>query len=95
MTVRFQGKISDGRQQEVRVHVPCLVYLSTVLNHTVHRFDIIMREAKHMSASFLTFGVVHHAGAWGVTHRARTHDGRKVLDVALSFASMVFHLDIE
>ena len=33
VTVRFQGKTLDRRYQEVRAHVPYLVYLSSVLDH--------------------------------------------------------------
>ena len=93
VTVRFQGKTLDRRQQEVRVHVPYLVYLSTVLDHKAHQFGIIKRETENLSSSFVTVGVVHHAGAWSVTPRTRTHDGRRFLDAALAFASQVLHLD--
>ena len=91
--VRFQGKTLDRRQPEVRAHVPHLVYLSIVLGHKGHQFDIIRRDTDNLSSSFLTVGVVFHAGAWYVTLRTRTHDGRSFLDAALPFASQVFHLD--
>ena len=46
-----------------------------------------------MSSSFLSVGVVHHAGAWHVTPRTRTHDGSRFSHVALPFASQVFRSD--
>ena len=73
--------------------MPYLVYLSTVLGHKAHQFDIIRRNTENLSSSFLTVGVVFHAGAWSVTPRTRTYDGRRFLDAALSVASQVFHLD--
>ena len=46
-----------------------------------------------MSSSVLTVGVVHHAGSWAATLRARTHHGHQFLDVALSLTSQVLHVD--
>lgn len=38
VTVRFQNKTLDHKQQEMRVHVPYLVYLSTILGHKKNNF---------------------------------------------------------
>ena len=46
-----------------------------------------------MSASCLTVGVVFQQFGWHATSRTHTYDGRGSLDVALAFASQVFHLD--
>ena len=91
VTVRFQAKILDWRHQEVRAHVPYFVYLSAIIDHKANQWNIIQREVERMSSSFVT-GVVYQQG-WHVAPRARIHDGRTSLDVALSFASQVLHLN--
>lgn len=59
--VRFQGKTLDRRHQEVRTHVPYLVYLPAVVEHKHHQWDIAKRDAENMSASFMTVGAVRSA----------------------------------
>ena len=93
MIVRFQVKTLDRRHQEVRAHVPYLVYLSSVLDHKAHQFDVVRREVGNLwPSAFLIVGVVSHAGAWNVIPRTHTMDGRRFLDVALTFATKFLHI---
>ena len=64
ITVRFQGRTLDRRPQEVRVHVPYLVYLSIVLFHKDEQWRIIQQGAECLTASFMAAGVVLHHGSW-------------------------------
>ena len=93
VTVRFQGKTLDRGQQEVRVHVPYLVFLSTILAHKVDQCSIVRREAESLPSSFVTVGVIAQSGNWHVTRRAKSHDGRRFLDAAMALAAQVLHLD--
>ena len=77
----------------MRVHVPYLAFLLTILDHKRDQFSIIRRETENLSSSFVTVGVVFQSGGWHVTFRTRLHDGRRFLDAAFAFASQVFHLE--
>ena len=74
LTVRFQGKTFDRRHQEVRAHVPYLVYLSSVLDHKASQWHILQREVEALSDVFLTVGAVHSSG--GLAHRPTYSEAR-------------------
>ena len=93
VTVRSQGKCLDRRHQEVRAHVPYLVYLSAIIGHTVHHWNIVRRDVDYMSAPLLRVRVVFQQSGWHVTPRIDAHDGRRFLDVALVSAPQVLHRD--
>ena len=76
----------------MRVHVPYLAFLSTILGHKRDQF-IIRWEAENVSSSFVTVGVVSQSGGWHVTPRIRLHDGRRFLDAVVAFASQVFRTE--
>ena len=93
LTVRSQGKTSDRRRQEVRIHVAYLVDLPSVVHSRSHQWNIVGREVKSSSASFTTLDVVFQQYGWHIGQRIRNYDGRRSLDVAFAFASQLLHLD--
>ena len=48
--------ILDRRHQEVRVRMPCLVYLSPLVSHKEHQWAFMRRESHNLTASFMIVG---------------------------------------
>ena len=67
VAVRFPGETLDRPHQEVRAHVPYLVYLSAFIGHEVHQWNIVRRDVESLSPPSLTVGVVFQQFGWHIT----------------------------
>ena len=87
-TAWFQGRTLDRRHQEVRAHIPCLVYLLALVSHKGRQWNIVRREAEILTVSFITVGVVFRQFGWHVNPRSSTFGGRRFLGAALFIGTL-------
>ena len=76
VAVRFQGRTFDRRHQEVRVHVPYLVFQVIPIDPQQRQWSIVRREVPNLTSAVVIVGAVFQAGAWPLAPRSTHVDGR-------------------
>ena len=93
LIVRFQGRTLDRRHQEVRVHVPYLVFTVTAISNFDLQFSVLRREVENITIGFVTLGVVQQQGCWHLITRSKLPEGNKALRAGLMIATNALHLE--
>ena len=89
LIVRFQGRPLDRRHQEVRLHVPYLVFAVTPIGTFNQQFGVLKQEAENISSGFVTLGVVQQQGCWHLTPRSKTPGGLRAYKAGFVIAANV------
>ena len=92
ITVRFQGRTLDRRHQEVRQHVPYFIFVATLIPHKDTQWQIVRQGAECITHGCIALGATYQQSGWHVASHTHTHDGRRLLDAALSIAHSTLHL---
>ena len=90
-TAKFQGRTLDRGYQEIRVHVPYLVFTLADVSRKENEWNITPRDVKHFAPSFVTSAAQQPRG-WHLTPKPRTFDGKKFLQTTLPVAAQMLHL---
>ena len=98
VTVRYQGRTLDRRIQEVRHHIPYLVFFSCLHAELLGQWEHLRDYCEALPrGTAKVFGVVFahnakHTG-WRLTQATQTDEGHRLLQCALVLASTGIHLE--
>ena len=91
VTVRYQGRSPDRRAQEVRPHIPYLVFFSLRRHHHDH-WEYVRCAAEDLETrTSKTYGLVWGTGTkvgWQLTTNPLSEEGRKLLQSGLIVAGL-------
>lgn len=92
IAVSFQGRTLFRRPQEVRTHVPYLVFLVGMFTHRATAWASLQSYAETMTQGYVTLGMIHK-DRWTLTPISRSSIGGCLLCDALEVAAHTLHLD--
>ena len=95
-SVRFQGRTLDRRNQEVRPHLPYLVYASILQPHYFADWILLKEECQALRrGTIVVFGFVWNEQApvgWVFSRASHSAKGRELLQAGLAVANAVIHI---
>lgn len=92
MSVRFQGRTLHRKPQEVRPHVPYLVYALGLFEHKGHALLHLATHAENMKKGIVkTLGTIFSYG-WHLSGFSSTREGSELLQSALLVAHQCLYL---
>ena len=96
VSVRYQGRIRDGKAQEVRLHVPYLVFLSVSTPH-LEQWRIIKEYTEKIPySSSHVFGIIlmeDNTIGWHLTKRSTTVEGKKILEAGMILSNIGSYME--
>ena len=93
VTLRFQGRTFDRRHQEVRLHVPYLLYPVSPISSFNWQWGVLKEEVDNLTYAFGILGTVFQRGGWHLLPRSSHTDGKRVLSAGLVIAANALHVE--
>ena len=97
ITVRYQGRSLDRRAQEVRHHIPYLVFVSCLYDELLGMWEQLRDHCESLAVGTTkVYGVVFASDArrpgWRLTQATQSDEGHRILQCATAVASSGIHL---
>ena len=96
VSIRYQGRIRDRKAQEVRLHIPYLVFLSASTTH-LEQWRILKSACEEIPYSTSqVYGVIQTDGkkpGWYLTKRSQTKEGKQLLEAGLILSNVGSYME--